>query len=177
MCNKEEMYTVLDEFGNSIRAASWEEVHEKGLLHEVVAAFVFRDKSCQELLIQKRSLQMKQDPGKWNHSVGGHVTQGETVSDAIRREMQEELFGRTYFPNILFERITSFFQEDMPGNKEKLTLFRVIYPGPFCPDKKELDGLPVWVSLNFLLSDIEKHPDLYTVSFVNSIREYKNGPS
>lgn len=168
----EEYYAVLDNQRRVIGKAPWREVHEKGLLHEVVAVFIFRDKSCRELLMQKRSIFMTQDPGKWNHSAGGHVIYGQTTEDAIQRETQEELFDRATFPNIDFEKITSFFQKDKPGNRELLTLFRVIYSGPFYPDKKELDAPLKWVSTSFLHKDIQKHPNLYTVSFIHSFHEY-----
>jgi isopentenyldiphosphate isomerase len=172
MINKEEIYGILDNTGNTIGSASWKEVHEKGLLHQVVAAFIFEDATFQKLLIQKRSRQMTQDPGKWNHSVGGHVLYLETAINAIYRETQEELFDQVNPPNIHYEQVITFFQEDIPGNKERLTLFRAIYPGPFYPEQGELEGPPKWVTLNSLHRDIEKHPNLYTVSFTNSLREY-----
>ena len=40
---------------------------------------------------QKRAMTKDIQPGKWDTSVGGHVSPGETVDEALKREANEEL--------------------------------------------------------------------------------------
>ena len=44
-----------------------------------------------ELFLQKRALTKDLLPGKWDTSVGGHVSPGETPEAALKREAEEEL--------------------------------------------------------------------------------------
>lgn len=53
-----------------------------------VGAFIINDKG--EVLLMKRSQNAKNERGKWE-APGGAVEFGETLEEAIRREMREEL--------------------------------------------------------------------------------------
>ena len=44
-------------------------------------------------------------PGKWDTSVGGHVQQGEDITRALRREMEEELLLRDCDTDFLYKYI------------------------------------------------------------------------
>ena len=62
---------------------------DPSLLHKVVHVLVFNDAG--NLLLQKRSMNKDVAPGKWDTSVGGHVSPGEDLKTAALREMKEEL--------------------------------------------------------------------------------------
>ena len=59
------------------------------LLHPVVHLHLFNSRG--ELYLQKRPEWKDIQPGRWDTAVGGHVDYGETVPDALRREVFEEL--------------------------------------------------------------------------------------
>jgi len=59
------------------------------LLHPVVHLHVFNAKG--ELWLQQRAATKDIQPGKWDTSVGGHVSSGEPVEQALQREIREEL--------------------------------------------------------------------------------------
>jgi len=86
-----EMFPVVDEDGNEISQASRTLCHDgkSMLLHPVVHLHLFNEKG--ELFLQKRSLTKDLLPGKWDTSVGGHVSPGETPEAALKREVEEEL--------------------------------------------------------------------------------------
>lgn len=65
-----------------------EEVHKKILWHRLVSCWIMNEKG--EILFQKRSKIKKRDPSKWSRT-GGHVYYGESVEDAIIREVKEEI--------------------------------------------------------------------------------------
>ena len=86
----EEKFDVLNELGDfTVKVATRDECHEKGLWHRAVYAFII-DKNC-NVLLQKRSPQKKLWPNKWDITVGGHVNAGEFGRQALIRECKEEL--------------------------------------------------------------------------------------
>jgi isopentenyldiphosphate isomerase len=91
MKNIKEWFPVVDEDGNTIGKALRSVCHngKSMLLHPVVHLHLFNTKG--ELYLQKRSRTKDIQPGKWDTSVGGHVSPGETVQEALKREVAEEI--------------------------------------------------------------------------------------
>ena len=86
----EEMLDVLTEFGEFTgKIASRYDCHKNGYWHRAVYGFVI-DKKL-NVLLQKRSLNKKLWPDKWDVTVGGHVESGEFGLQTIIRECKEEL--------------------------------------------------------------------------------------
>lgn len=87
----EEIFPVVDEEGNQISLAPRRICHDgkSKLLHPVVHLHLFDDKG--NLFLQKRALTKDLLPGCWDTSVGGHISPGEAVEDALKRETNEEL--------------------------------------------------------------------------------------
>jgi len=86
-----EIFPVVDEDGNTIGEAPRSVCHDgkSKLLHPVVHIHLFNSKD--ELFLQKRSMKKDIQPGKWDTSVGGHISKGELVQSALNREAEEEL--------------------------------------------------------------------------------------
>ncbi len=86
-----EWFPVVNEEGKEISRASRNLCHDgkSMLLHPVVHLHLFNEKG--ELFLQKRALTKDLLPGKWDTSVGGHVSPGETIEEALKREAVEEL--------------------------------------------------------------------------------------
>lgn len=80
---------IVDEDDNVIGSEERDIVREKGLIHRIVRVFVVNDEG--KVLLHKRSKQLKDNPGKWDQSVGGHVDENEDYISAARRETSEEL--------------------------------------------------------------------------------------
>lgn len=91
MLQNEEMLPVVDVDGNVIGSSPRSICHNghSMLLHPVVHLHLF-DRSG-GLLLQKRSLLKKIQPGRWDTGVGGHVSFGESIMTALRREVREEI--------------------------------------------------------------------------------------
>ena len=91
MENNDELFPVVDEHGNEIAVAQRSVCHDgkSMLLHPVVHLHLFNKNG--ELYLQKRALTKDLLPGKWDTSVGGHISPGEGAEDALKREALEEL--------------------------------------------------------------------------------------
>ena len=84
-----EIIEVFDSDNNSLGyGVSREEVHSKKLWHRHVSAWIMNNDG--KILMQKRSLTKKKNPGIWSKT-GGHVDAGEDVDSAIKREVFEEI--------------------------------------------------------------------------------------
>jgi isopentenyldiphosphate isomerase len=87
----DEIFPVVDEEGTEISRASRELCHDgkSMLLHPVVHFHLFNEKG--DLFLQKRAMTKDLLPGKWDTSVGGHISPGESAEEALKREAKEEL--------------------------------------------------------------------------------------
>ena len=85
-----EYFDVLNNNGEFTgEIASREECHHNGLWHRAVYGFVFNSNG--DVLLQKRSNLKKMWPDLWDVTAGGHVLAGEFGSQALIREIKEEL--------------------------------------------------------------------------------------
>ena len=135
---KEEWFPLVNEMGETIGKATRKECHSGSKqLHPVIHLHIFNDTG--ELYLQKRSMTKDIQPGKWDTAVGGHIDYGETVEEALRREVREEL-GITAFPPQFITRYV--FESTI--EKELVNTFRTIYNGEIKPDTEELDGGRFW---------------------------------
>ena len=87
----EELIDVLNERGDKTGITMPREIiHKDGLWHASVQIWVYSPKR-REVLLQKRSLEKKSYPGRFDISAAGHVDAGESVENAALREFHEEL--------------------------------------------------------------------------------------
>ena len=86
----DEIFDIVDADDNITGTASRREVHgNPELMHRVAHVLVLNSKD--KLYLQKRAMNKKVQPGKWDTSVGGHVDSGEDYFNAAVRETSEEL--------------------------------------------------------------------------------------
>lgn len=140
MDNKNEMFPVVEPDGQIVGAVSRGEAHGGTmLLHPVVHLHLFN--SAGELYLQRRPDWKDIQPGKWDTATGGHVALGESVEQALRREVGEEL-GISDF---VAERLGNYIFES-ERERELVYVHKAVYDGPVIPDADELNGGRFWTA-------------------------------
>lgn len=134
----ETLLPEVDEQGNITGTMTRAEAHSGTKhLHPVVHLHVFNSKG--DLYLQKRPDWKDIQPGKWDTAVGGHIDLGESVEQALHREVKEEIGITDYTP----ERLKHYvFESDK--EKELVFVFRTVYGKPINPDKEELADGRFW---------------------------------
>lgn len=157
--NLQEMLPVVDEQGNILGAATRGECHNGSrLLHPVVHLHVFNSQG--ELYLQKRPAWKDIQPGKWDTAVGGHVDLGESVEEALRREVREELGITAFTPQRLMHYLF-----DSARERELVFVHKTVYDGDIHPSD-ELDGGRFW-SMEELQENLGK--EVFTPNFEGEI--------
>ncbi|MDR3218243.1 MAG: NUDIX domain-containing protein [Dysgonamonadaceae bacterium] len=134
----EELFPLVNESGVVTGKATRSECHSGSkILHPVVHLHIFNPTG--EILLQKRAMNKDIQPGKWDTSVGGHVDYGESIEEALFREAREELGLNNFNPVFIRSYI---FESEI--EKEMVYAYKVVYEGPFCFDKKEIDEIRFW---------------------------------
>lgn len=133
-----EFFPLVDENGNVTGKASRDVCHNKSfLLHPVVHLHVINSQG--ELYLQKRSDNKDVQPGKWDTAVGGHVDFGETIPEALHREVREEL-GIQRFSPVFMTRYT--FTSDVEA--ELVHSYYAVYNDTLFPDPNEISEGRFW---------------------------------
>ena len=133
-----EVLEIVDEQGCVCGTAPRRRVHGNNrLLHRVVHVLVFDHR--QRLLLQKRSMQKRVAPGRWDTSVGGHVDFGESPKTAMYREMKEELGIRPAQPQFAYKYIhANDFESEM------VFTYVCSHNGPLWPNPEEIEQVRFW---------------------------------
>jgi isopentenyldiphosphate isomerase len=135
--NENEMLPLVDEYGNITGAATRGECHSGSkLMHPVVHLHVFNSKG--ELYLQLRPKWKDIQPGKWDTAVGGHVSLGENIEQALKREVQEELGITDFQPESVTHYVFRSTREC-----ELVFVHKTIYDGIITPSA-ELAGGRFW---------------------------------
>lgn len=87
--DQEEWLPMVDEEGRILGKALRSYCHNGSkTLHPVVHLQLLGDQS---IFLQKRAVTKLIQPGKWDTAVGGHLSYGETIEEALKREASEEI--------------------------------------------------------------------------------------
>lgn len=111
-----------------------------------------------EVLLAKRKMNKKYNPGKWGPAVGGTVEEGETYDSNIYKEASEEI-GLSGF---VFEKGEKIFVET--PNKRFCQIYCLTIDREFDQfqiQEEEVDQVK-WFGQDELKNEIEHNPDIFT---------------
>jgi len=162
----QEQLPVVEQSGLVVGRASRSYCHcGSKVLHPVVHIHVITPD--ERIYLQKRSMSKEIQPGKWDTAVGGHVSYGESIAEALFREASEEL-GLTDFNPIYID--TYVFESAV--DRELVNVFAVIGSGyDIKPDPSEVDEGRFWP-----FAEVESHlvDGTFTPNFSDEFVKYRN---
>ena len=133
----EEMLTLVTEEDEVLGPMARSRVHgNPQLIHRSVHVLILWEG---QLLLQKRSRHKDTQPGKWDTSVGGHVSFGQSYMEAARREAEEELGLRLAHLDFLYS-----LRIRIPEESENIHTYLAHSGGPFYPQAEEIDAIRFW---------------------------------
>ena len=162
----DEYFDLIDDAtGKIIGRATRRECHgNPKLLHRSVRVAVYHPDG-KSLLLQKRSMNKDIFPGRWDMAVGGHVDSGETLEQAVVREMREELGLPPGLP------LKKLFQLKVRNEieSENVQLYSTVSAGPFDIQEQELSEIR-FVSFDELKELLRQDPERFTPLLVRELR-------
>lgn len=152
----DEWFDIVDEKGNVKGKAPRTVCHSgPGLLHPVVHLHIIDSKN--RIYLQKRPVTKKIQPGKWDTAVGGHVSSGEKIDTALKREAAEEI-GITEFKAV---PVGSYVWET-EVESELVYMFVARYDKNIIFNRDELDDGKFW-KIKKIKENLKK--DMFTPNF------------
>lgn len=148
----------INEANEIVGETTLQEARENGWPRRVARLLIF-DTTGKHVLLQKRSMQVRTAPGKWDSS-GGHVDYGETYAEAAGREVREEL-GVNVAPTEVTEPV--FFQNTFYVVC-RATADRSV---EFVLKKDEVEETS-WVSVEAFSSEMQQNTEAYTPWLVDA---------
>lgn len=134
----EEWFPVVEPNGLVIGRSSRKHCHSGAkVLHPVVHLHVIDRYS--RIYLQRRPLTKDIQPGKWDTAVGGHVSYGEAITEALYREASEEL-GLSAFNPIYLES----YEYESPVEREMVNIFAAVGHYDLHPDPEEVEEGRWW---------------------------------
>lgn len=133
-----EFFPVVEPNGLVVGRSTREYCHSGAKpLHPVIHIHIIDRFS--RIYLQKRSMKKDIQPGKWDTAVGGHVSYGESIVEAVYREAFEELrlieFNPIHIESYLFESSVE---------KEMVNVFAAVGSYELTPDLDEVDEGRWW---------------------------------
>lgn len=158
-----ELFDIVNERDEIVGTTHKQESHAKGYIHRVVVVYVFDDEGRLYVQHHKKSRML-------DHSVGGHVAQGETYDAAAVREAQEEL---GIFDPLSYV-VTLYSDETYCGTpiRHMFALYTCTPSSTWRFVANEEVEVIQPMTLENIVSQMNENPRLFTPGFLNSMEFY-----
>ena len=155
-----EYVVLVDELDNKVGLMEKMEAHINPTLHRAFSIFIFNSKN--EMLLQQRALSKYHTPGLWTNTCCSHPRDGESLHDATKRRLQEEMgmqcelkeaFSFIYKADVMQGLVEHEFDHVFIGTSDDLPII----------NKDEVESFRYDTIEN--KADIERNPQNYTAWF------------
>ncbi|MBN2009267.1 isopentenyl-diphosphate Delta-isomerase [candidate division KSB1 bacterium] len=156
-----DLVILVDEKDNNVGKQEKMKAHEDAQLHRAFSIFVYN--STGDMLLQQRADEKYHSGGLWTNTCCSHPRPDESVEQAAHRRLQEEMG----FDTQLEEKFTFIYKAALDHELTEHELDHVLvgfYDGEIHINKNEAKSYR-WVNTDWLMEDIEQHPERYTVWF------------
>ena len=156
-----EYVVLVDELDNKVGLMEKMEAHINPTLHRAFSIFIFNSKN--EMLLQQRALSKYHTPGLWTNTCCSHPRDGESLHDATKRRLQEEMgmqcelkeaFSFIYKADVKQGLVEHEFDHVFIGTSADLPII----------NKDEVESFR-YDTVENIKADIERNPQNYTAWF------------
>ena len=156
-----EYVVLVDELDNKVGLMEKMEAHINPTLHRAFSIFIFNSKN--EMLLQQRALSKYHTPGLWTTTCCSHPRDGESLHDATKRRLQEEMgmqcelkeaFSFIYKADVMQGLVEHEFDHVFIGTSDDLPII----------NKDEVESFR-YDTVENIKADIERNPQNYTAWF------------
>ncbi|MCI7376696.1 MAG: isopentenyl-diphosphate Delta-isomerase [Bacteroidales bacterium] len=156
-----EYVVLVDELDNKVGLMEKMEAHINPTLHRAFSIFIFNSKN--EMLLQQRALSKYHTPGLWTNTCCSHPRDGESLHDATKRRLQEEMgmqcelkeaFSFIYKADVMQGLVEHEFDHVFIGTSDDLPII----------NKDEVESFR-YDTVENIKADIERNPQNYTAWF------------
>jgi isopentenyl-diphosphate Delta-isomerase len=158
---EEKKVILVDENDIQTGVSEKVEAHKKALLHRAVSVFIINTEG--EWILQRRAFSKYHSNGLWTNTCCTHPHPGESVFDAARRRLTEEM-GITCNVTWLFSFI---YKEKLENELFEHELDHVFFGITNKEPVINTSEVEDWESISFsdIHNDVEQNPDNYTYWF------------
>jgi len=158
---REEQIVLVNENDRAIGVGEKIHTHVIGALHRAFSVFIFN--STGQLLLQKRSSSKYHSRGLWSNTCCGHPRPGESIIEASRRRLTEEMGF-----DCAVKKVFEFIYHAKLDNGLCEHEYDHVLVGNFdespTPNQEEVADWR-WADLTTIKLDMHTHPDQYTYWF------------
>jgi len=138
----------------------------EGILHRAFSIFILNSKG--ELLLQKRSNKKTLWPNYWSNSCCSHPRENETMEDAIKRRLYEELGLKNELEFVYKFKYHAKYKDI--GAEREICYVYIGYNNDLPTINKNEISEYKYINKNDLFKDISENPETFTPWFLMEIK-------
>ncbi|MXN91564.1 isopentenyl-diphosphate Delta-isomerase [Flavobacterium sp. Sd200] len=158
---EEEQVILVNERDEPIGLMPKMEAHEKALLHRAFSVFVLNDKN--EIMLQQRAADKYHSPLLWTNTTCSHQREGETNLQAGTRRLHEEMGFTTPLKELFWFIYKAPFDNGLTEHELDHVMIGHYNEAPHI-NPEEAESWK-WMAIEDVKTDMQAHPELYTVWF------------
>nr|WP_315190417.1 isopentenyl-diphosphate Delta-isomerase [uncultured Flavobacterium sp.] len=137
------------------------EAHEKAVLHRAFSVFILNNKN--EIMLQQRAHQKYHSPLLWTNTCCSHQREGESNIQAGSRRLFEEMGFKTELKELFHFIYKAPFDNGLTEHELDHVMIGYYDEAPVINSEEVEDWK--WMLIEDVKTDIESHPEIYTVWF------------
>ena len=157
----EENVILVNEKDEPIGLMPKMEAHEKAVLHRAFSVFVLNSKN--EIMLQQRAHHKYHSPLLWTNTCCSHQREGETNIQAGSRRLFEEMGFKTDLKELFHFIYKAPFDNGLTEHELDHVMIGYYNDAPNINPEEVEDWK--WMHIEAVKTDIQNHPDLYTIWF------------
>ena len=157
----EENVILVNEKDEPIGLMPKMEAHEKAVLHRAFSVFVLNSQN--EIMLQQRAHHKYHSPLLWTNTCCSHQREGETNIQAGSRRLFEEMGFKTDLKELFHFIYKAPFDNGLTEHELDHVMIGYYNDAPNINPEEVEDWK--WMPIEAVKTDIQNHPDLYTIWF------------